>query len=168
MLRRWGSSKRSLEEEATTHCDLDPQVNTARECPNRTNPKPSYTSMISNVMKRYIRTMVPTRYFCNQSIGIVNLIRPMIAIVDDDAFVRESLRDLMESLGYNVAAFESSERFLEVACLAETSCVIIDLQMPGFSGLDLQDRLTGSSPMAAISLSFSLLVSRTRSSECAR
>jgi FixJ family two-component response regulator len=65
----------------------------------------------------------------------------MIAIVDDDAFVRESLRDLMESLGYNVAAFESSERFLEVACLAETSCVIIDLQMPGFSGLDLQDGL---------------------------
>jgi FixJ family two-component response regulator len=65
----------------------------------------------------------------------------MIAIVDDDAFVRESLRDLMESLGYDVAAFESAERFLEAACLAETSCVIADLQMPGLSGLDLQGRL---------------------------
>ena len=65
----------------------------------------------------------------------------MIAIVDDDAFVRDSLRDLMESLGYEVAAFESAERFLEGACLAETSCVITDVQMPGLSGLDLQGRL---------------------------
>ena len=65
----------------------------------------------------------------------------MIAIVDDDAFVRDSLRDLMESLGYEVAAFESAERFLEAACLAQTSCVITDLQMSGLSGLDLQGRL---------------------------
>jgi FixJ family two-component response regulator len=65
----------------------------------------------------------------------------MIAIVDDDAFVRDSLRDLMESLGYEVAVFQSAERFLEAACLAETSCVITDLQMPGLSGLDLQGRL---------------------------
>ena len=47
----------------------------------------------------------------------------------------------MESLGYEVAAFESAERFLEAACLAQTSCVITDLQMPGLSGLDLQGRL---------------------------
>ena len=69
----------------------------------------------------------------------------MIAIVDDDAFVRDSLRDLMESLGYDLAAFESAERFLEAACLAETSCVITDLQMPGLSGLDLQGRLVDNS-----------------------
>ena len=65
----------------------------------------------------------------------------MISIVDDDVFVRESLRDLIESLGYDVAAFESAERFLEAACLVETECLITDLQMPGLSGLDLQDRL---------------------------
>ena len=65
----------------------------------------------------------------------------MISIVDDDDFVRESLRDLIESLGYDAATFESAERFLEAACLAETSCVITDLQMPGLSGLDLQGRL---------------------------
>src|SRR5215471_15634569 len=85
--------------------------------------------------------MVPVRDFCNQPIGIVALARPMIAIVDDDAFVRESLRDLMESLGYDVSTFESAERFVEAACLAETSCVITDLQMPGLSGLDLQGQL---------------------------
>jgi FixJ family two-component response regulator len=66
----------------------------------------------------------------------------MISIVDDDAFVRESLRDLIESLGYDVAVFGSTERFLEAECLAETSCLITDLRMPGLSGLDLQDRLT--------------------------
>ena len=54
----------------------------------------------------------------------------MISIVDDDDFVRESLRDLIESLGYDAATFESAERFLEAACLAETSCLITDMQMP--------------------------------------
>ena len=65
----------------------------------------------------------------------------MISIVDDDISVRESIRDLIESLGYEVAAFESAGRFLEAACLPETSCLIADLQMPGLSGLDLQSRL---------------------------
>ena len=65
----------------------------------------------------------------------------MISIVDDDISVRESLRDLIESLGYEVATFESAERFLEAACLPETSCLITDLQMPGLSGLDPQSRL---------------------------
>ena len=69
------------------------------------------------------------------------LARPMISIVDDNNFVRESLRDLIESLGYEVATFESAERFLEAACLADTSCLITDLQMPGLSGLHLQSRL---------------------------
>jgi len=65
----------------------------------------------------------------------------MISIVDDDAYVRESLRDLIESLGYDVAIFGSAERFLEAESLPETSCLITDLQMPGLSGLDLQSRL---------------------------
>ena len=65
----------------------------------------------------------------------------MISIVDDDISVRESIRDLIESLGSEVATFESAERFLEAACLPETSCLITDLQMPGLSGLDLQSRL---------------------------
>jgi FixJ family two-component response regulator len=61
----------------------------------------------------------------------------LISIVDDDAFVGESFRDLIESLGNDVAIFDSAERFLEAACLGETSCLITDLQMPGLSGLDL-------------------------------
>src|SRR6516164_9885634 len=67
----------------------------------------------------------------------------MISIVDDDDFVRESIRTLVESLGYEVATFESAERFLESERLPQTSCLITDLQMPGLSGLDLQGRLIG-------------------------
>jgi FixJ family two-component response regulator len=65
----------------------------------------------------------------------------MISVVDDDDFVRESLGDLIESLGYDVATFGSAERFLEAECLVETSCLITDLQMPSLSGLDLQGQL---------------------------
>jgi FixJ family two-component response regulator len=65
----------------------------------------------------------------------------MISIVDDDNLVRESLRDLIDSFGYEVVTFESAERFLESGRLGETSCLITDLQMPGLSGLDLQSRL---------------------------
>ena len=61
-----------------------------------------------------------------------------ISIIDDDQFAREATGQL---LGYDVLTFESAERFLESGCLAETSCLITDLQMPGLSGLDLQSRL---------------------------
>ena len=68
--------------------------------------------------------------------------RPMtVSIIDDDQTVREATGDLVQSLGYEVATFESAERFLESGRLAETSCLITDLQMPGLSGLDLQGRL---------------------------
>ena len=65
----------------------------------------------------------------------------MISIVDDDVFVGESIRTLVESLGYEVATFESAEKFLESGRVLQTSCLITDLQMPGLSGLDLQGRL---------------------------
>ena len=64
-----------------------------------------------------------------------------ISIIDDDQVVREATGDLVQSLGFEVATFESAERFLESGRLAETSCLITDLQMPGLSGLDLQGRL---------------------------
>ena len=97
--------------------------------------------MISNVMETlHSYNGTPSR-FLRLTDWDRKLARAMISIVDDDAFVRESLRDLIESLGYDVAPFESAERFLEAACLVQTSCLITDLQMPGLSGLDLQGRL---------------------------
>ena len=65
----------------------------------------------------------------------------IIAIVDDDAVVREAMKSLMRSLGYNASTFGSAEEFLNSEQISRTSCLITDLHMPGLSGLDLQDRL---------------------------
>lgn len=65
----------------------------------------------------------------------------MISIVDDDVSVRESTRELIESLGYEALTFASAEEFLESQRVSDTSCLITDLQMRGLSGIDLQRRL---------------------------
>ena len=65
----------------------------------------------------------------------------MISIVDDDKSVREAAKTLIRSLGYATATFASAEEFLESGSLPDTACLITDVQMPGMSGLDLQDRL---------------------------
>jgi FixJ family two-component response regulator len=65
----------------------------------------------------------------------------MISIIDDDPLVRESTGDLISSLGHEPLIFDSGEQFLASGRLADTACVITDLQMPGLSGLDLQARL---------------------------
>ena len=64
-----------------------------------------------------------------------------ISIIDDDPIVREAIADLVQSLGYEAATFESAEQFLASGAVAETSCLITDLQMPGQSGLELQKQL---------------------------
>jgi len=64
-----------------------------------------------------------------------------ISIIDDDPIVREAIADLVQSLGYEAATFESAEQFLESGAVAATSCLITDLQMPGQSGLELQKQL---------------------------
>ena len=66
---------------------------------------------------------------------------PLIAIVEDDDFFRESMRRLMRSLGYTVEAFPSAADFLASGRLGETACLIADIQMPGMTGLELYARL---------------------------
>ena len=65
----------------------------------------------------------------------------VIAIVDDDASVREGLSSLIRSAGLQVEAFESAQEFLARPCADAPSCLVLDLQMPGLSGLDLQKRM---------------------------
>ena len=67
---------------------------------------------------------------------------PLISIVDDDNVVRRALESLVMSLGFRACAFPSAEAFLQSAQLGETSCLISDVQMPGISGVQLQNRLT--------------------------
>jgi FixJ family two-component response regulator len=66
----------------------------------------------------------------------------LIAIVDDDEPVRDATKALVRSLGYNnVSTFGSAGEFLKSEQVHDTSCLITGVQMPGLSGLDLQDRL---------------------------
>jgi FixJ family two-component response regulator len=65
----------------------------------------------------------------------------LISIVDDDESVRESLPDLVKELGYCVQAFPSAEEFLASGCVGSTSCLLLDVAMPGMSGPDLQREL---------------------------
>jgi FixJ family two-component response regulator len=66
---------------------------------------------------------------------------PLISIVDDDGSVRDVTQSLIRSLGYNVETFASTEEFLGWIQIEETACLITDVQMPGLSGVELQDRL---------------------------
>jgi FixJ family two-component response regulator len=66
---------------------------------------------------------------------------PLIAIVEDDEFFRQSMRRLMRSLGYTTEAFASAADFLASRRLDETACLIADIQMPGMTGIELYARL---------------------------
>ena len=68
--------------------------------------------------------------------------RPLVSVVDDDESVRESLPDLLRELRYSVRAFSSAEEFLASDCVGKTRCLILDIAMPGMTGLDLQQALT--------------------------
>ena len=65
----------------------------------------------------------------------------IIAIVDDDASVREGLQSLIRSAGWRVETFVSAQEFLGRLGAEAPSCLILDLQLPGLSGLDLQKRM---------------------------
>jgi FixJ family two-component response regulator len=65
----------------------------------------------------------------------------VISIVDDDPFARDAIGDLIQSLGYQAVTFPSAEQFLDSGSIGEVACLITDLQMPGMTGLDLQDYL---------------------------
>jgi FixJ family two-component response regulator len=64
-----------------------------------------------------------------------------ISIVDDDASIREALKGLMRSARFNAEAFASAEDFLASESLSETSCLILDVHLPGMNGFELQNRL---------------------------
>ena len=67
--------------------------------------------------------------------------RSLVSVVDDDESVRESLPDLLRQFGFAAQAFSSAEAFLASEVVSETSCLILDVAMPGMSGPDLQDEL---------------------------
>ena len=67
--------------------------------------------------------------------------RPLVAVVDDDESVRESLPDLLQELGFDARTFSSAEEFLASEDIGATRCLMLDIAMPGVSGPDLHREL---------------------------
>lgn len=65
----------------------------------------------------------------------------LISIIDDDESIRRTTTRLIQCFGFQAAAFESAETFLHSGHLNDTSCLIVDVQMPGMNGLQLQSQL---------------------------
>jgi FixJ family two-component response regulator len=69
--------------------------------------------------------------------------RPIIYVLDDDRRVREALSSLLLSVGLSVEAFGSAAEYLEFEKLDAPSCLILDLELPGMNGLELQQEIAG-------------------------
>ncbi len=83
------------------------------------------------------RFRLPTLVYINQD----NLMKPVIAVVDDDISVRESLESLIRSVGMAVTVFTSAEEFLKSAHRSKAQCLILDVRLPGMNGFELQHEL---------------------------
>ncbi len=70
---------------------------------------------------------------------------PLAAVVDDDISVRESLQSLIRSAGLEVRVFASAEEFLNSVHPRNADCLILDVRLPGMSGIDLHRKLMASS-----------------------
>jgi two-component system, LuxR family, response regulator FixJ len=73
--------------------------------------------------------------------GPSTLVRPTIFVVDDDAAVRDALKLLLRSVGHAVETFGSAQEFLDAYGEDRAGCLVLDIRMPGMSGLELQQKL---------------------------
>jgi FixJ family two-component response regulator len=87
----------------------------------------------------------------------------VVCIVDDDESVRESLAELLLSAGIPTRAFASAEEFLAKSEPARTTCLILDVTMPGMSGPDLQERLLADAKRVPIVFITAMTEERVRS-----
>jgi FixJ family two-component response regulator len=69
---------------------------------------------------------------------MAGLVKPIVAVVDDDPRIRESLESLIASAGLTACVFSRAEDFLRGGHLASAGCVITDVRMPGMDGVALQ------------------------------
>ncbi|MGC1450832.1 MAG: response regulator [Candidatus Sulfotelmatobacter sp.] len=67
--------------------------------------------------------------------------RSLVAVVDDDESVRESLPDLLGEFGFQARVFSSAQEFLVSDSVGQTKCLVLDIAMPGMTGFDLQQEL---------------------------
>jgi FixJ family two-component response regulator len=92
---------------------------------------------------------------------------PIVAIVDDDASVRRALQRLIRSAGYIIQTFASAHEFLGSLPTPRAACLVLDIQLPGMSGFDLQKRLAADGvgiPVIFIT-AYDTVANRTRAEE---
>ncbi|MDK1386540.1 response regulator [Sinorhizobium sp. 8-89] len=87
-----------------------------------------------------------------------------VAIVDDDDAIREALDSLVKSCGYTSQVFASAEDFLAHGDREAIGCILLDVKMPGLSGLELQDHLNDQPPKPPIIFMTSYRDEKTRTS----
>jgi FixJ family two-component response regulator len=75
---------------------------------------------------------------------------PVIAVIDDDASVRRALQRLLQSAGFTVETFATAHEFLDADYRAQTACLVLDVHLPGMSGLQLQEYLAASGVLIPI------------------
>jgi FixJ family two-component response regulator len=80
--------------------------------------------------------------------GVPNNLR--ISVVDDDVSMRQAIKGLLKSAGFHAEVFASAEEVLNSGRLSGTACLILDVRMPGMSGIELQERLIASGRVVPI------------------
>ena len=90
---------------------------------------------------------------------------PLICVIDDESAIRESVSFLLHSAGLKVRAFSSAQEFLTNPPVEALGCLVVDVQLPGISGLDLQEELVRRD---ARNSDYFRHWSRRHSNECAR
>lgn len=75
-----------------------------------------------------------------------------VYVVDDDESVRRALERLLRSCGYHAVTFGSAEEFMEATSCQGEGCLVLDIRLPGMTGLDLQEKLSSSGSKYAVIL----------------
>src|SRR5271167_3513722 len=75
---------------------------------------------------------------------------PLVIIVDDDSMFRRSITRLLEEHGHSVAPYESLDQLVETGSIPKLGCALLDLNLPGVGGLEIQKRLATLAPTLAI------------------
>ncbi len=88
----------------------------------------------STMMAGNVRGMAPKQ--------IIDRAAPLVIIVEDDEGVREGLQDLLHSVGLDTLAYDSTSSLLTATLPDRPGCLVLDVRLPGSSGLDLQAKLT--------------------------
>jgi FixJ family two-component response regulator len=112
----------------------------------RRHPLCHMTLVLTNRAKQYQSTMdvldlMPHDFLMKSLKDGGGNDRPLLSVVDDDESMRESLPDLIKEFGFAARAFSSAEEFLSSGSVGESSCLILDVAMPGMTGPELYQEL---------------------------